>query len=177
MAKASNKTVRIEGVTVITEASKLGTAITSIANRGKRLDDDVHKAGVSCLYHAREHGDITLFARLVEALPRGTRRLAFIQWAQDHAPVEHDDGAFTLTKGRKADDFDLVGAAVTPFWDHTKEVAPKTVGREQLIRTLQQYAAGGSGKRKVDDAGVAAALQALKALGVQPKAVAAKAAA
>lgn len=135
MAKFAN-------VTVITAAAKLNEAISSIASRGKRLDADIHRAGVSCLFHIREHGDVTLLARLIEALPKSGRRKAFNHWAESHAPIEIDDkGAkgvvVQLKKDRKPEDFKMEDAAGTPFWDFTQERAPVPVTLEAILKMVE----------------------------------------
>ena len=114
-------TVKISGVTVTVDSAALVTLVDSICGRGKKLDKDIHRAGVSCLYHAREHGDVTLAERLIKSLPRSSRRKAFNHWAESHCPLTiEDDGkekvTVKLAKDRKPGDFDLEGAAAKPFW-------------------------------------------------------------
>lgn len=56
-------------------------AISSIELKGKRLDADIQKAGVSCLAHISKHGDTTLLDSLVHAMPKGSRKSALVEWA------------------------------------------------------------------------------------------------
>ena len=65
----------------IEKASDLSKAIVSIGNRAKKLDHDIHVAGVSCLWHADQHGDVTLMQSLINALGKSQRRNALIEWA------------------------------------------------------------------------------------------------
>ena len=65
---------------IIKTAAEIKKAIASIANRGAKLDGDIHKAGVSVLSHSSEHGDTTIADRLVHAMPRGSRKLALVEW-------------------------------------------------------------------------------------------------
>ena len=56
------------------------TAIACIAPRGKKLDADIQTAGLSVLAHADEHGDTTLADKLLAAMPKGSRKLALVEW-------------------------------------------------------------------------------------------------
>lgn len=64
----------IKGATEIEKSLKLLFA------RGVKLDKDVHVVGVSVLAHASEHGDTTLADKLVLSLPKGSRKLALVEW-------------------------------------------------------------------------------------------------
>lgn len=61
-------------------ASAINKAIDSIKNRGAKLDTSIQLAGLSVLAHASEHGDTTCADRLVAAMPKGTRKLALVEW-------------------------------------------------------------------------------------------------
>lgn len=65
---------------ILKTAAEVNKAIASIANRGAKLDADIHKVGVSVLSHASEHGDTTLADKLVHAMPKGGRKLALVEW-------------------------------------------------------------------------------------------------
>ena len=66
-------------------------AIASILTRGKKLDRDIHVAGVSCLQHIEEHGDVTLLNRLVGAMPKGSRVNALREWAGCYGRVKFNN--------------------------------------------------------------------------------------
>lgn len=66
---------------LLLNVQEINKAIESIANRGKKLDHDIHVAGVSVLKHVAEHGDTTLLDKLVNAMPKGARKGAFCEWA------------------------------------------------------------------------------------------------
>ena len=68
-------------------AVAMDKAITSIKTRGANLDQSIWECGVSCLNHASEHGDTTLLDKLVNALPKGSRRVAFVEWVLAHGQV------------------------------------------------------------------------------------------
>lgn len=61
-------------------AAQINKAIVSIATRGKKLDADIQAAGLSIINHVQEHGDTTLADKLVNALPKGSRKLALVEW-------------------------------------------------------------------------------------------------
>ena len=72
--KSAMKTV------IITGASAINKAIDSIKNRGAKLDTSIQQAGLSVMAHASEHGDTTCADRLVQAMPKGARKLALVEW-------------------------------------------------------------------------------------------------
>lgn len=61
-------------------AAAINKAIDSIKNRGAKLDASIQQAGLSVLAHASEHGDTTCADRLVQAMPKGARKLALVEW-------------------------------------------------------------------------------------------------
>ena len=72
---------------LFTDNAALAKAIKSIAVRGQKLDHDIHVAGVSCLAHIAEHSNTTLLNDLVNALPKGARKHAFVEWALAYGNV------------------------------------------------------------------------------------------
>ena len=72
---------------VIQGAALIQKAITSIQTRGGKLDHDIHVAGVSVLAHAAAHGDSTLADKLVQAMPKGARKLALVEWMLAYGQV------------------------------------------------------------------------------------------
>lgn len=62
------------------DKDQINKAIVSIAQRGKKLDADIQAAGMSILNHIELHGDYTLADSLVNALPKGSRKLALVEW-------------------------------------------------------------------------------------------------
>lgn len=76
-----------------TSIEAINKAISSIELRGKRLDADIHVAGVSVLAHIAQHSDTTVLDRLVLALPQGARKHAFMEWALAYGNVRLLDKA------------------------------------------------------------------------------------
>lgn len=116
---------------IIKGSAEINKAIASIANRGAKLDGDIHKAGVSVLAHATEHGDTTPADKLVQAMPKGGRKLALVEWMLAHGQLALMDKAeakatgrlFKLDRDRK---LDVEGAIGTPWTEFKKEAAVHT---------------------------------------------------
>ncbi len=89
----------------MTDKRDIQKRISSIRNRGAKMDRDIHETAVLCLTHARDHGDITLLSKLVEAMPKSSRRKALIAWAVAHAPATFAEKQeqFKLKKKRTED--------------------------------------------------------------------------
>ena len=81
-------------------AVAIDKAITSIKTRGANLDKSIWECGVSCLNHATEHGDTTLLDKLLNALPKGARKVAFTEWVLAHGQVRLLDGKVKAEKVR-----------------------------------------------------------------------------
>lgn len=114
--------------------AKIKQAIQSIKTSGKKLDAKIHEVAVQCMIHAKKQGDVTLFASLVNAMPKSSRQKALVQWGMDHAPIKMiHDKATREYKGKMEKDwtqniedkFNLEKAAATPFWEHSNEQAPQ----------------------------------------------------
>ena len=99
---------------LLSGSNNIEAAIISIQKRGKKLDHDIHVAGVSCLKHIEFHGDVTLLNRLVEALPKGSRTNAFKEWAEVHGKVHwsQDDKLFVYEKEKST----LLDEAIATSW-------------------------------------------------------------
>lgn len=119
--------------TIIKGAAAIDKAIASIKNRGAKLDASIQQAGVSVLAHASEHGDTTCADRLVQAMPKGARKLALVEWMLAYGQVRLLDKAkadeaerikagavFKLDRERK---LDLEGADEMHWHEFKKEAA------------------------------------------------------
>lgn len=74
-------------MTLIKGATEIEKSLKSLYARGAKLDADIHRVGVSILAHASEHGDTTLADRLVTSLPKGSRKLALVEWMLAYGQV------------------------------------------------------------------------------------------
>ena len=130
--------MKIADVSLITGAANLDKKIAAVARKGKKLDTLIHRTAVSCVFHAREHGDSRQLSDLINAMPKSGRRAALIDWVHAHVPYDEDETVNTKTeyklklrKGRKPEDFLLSECAAKPFWDFTpdRSTAPMTLER------------------------------------------------
>jgi hypothetical protein len=123
-----------------------GRKIDQIKRIGTVLQREIHVTGVSTLAHARDHGDVTLIARLLSALPNGQRVKALAFWfshfSNKKLSCAFKDGAWAVAikKDRTASDFDVEGAMVTTFADLTNEKSPTTLTVEQIAKYLERKA-------------------------------------
>ena len=112
-------------------AAEINKAIASIKTRGKKLDADIQTAGLSILNHANEHGDSTLADKLVQALPKGSRKLALVEWVLAFGKLRlldkvNPEDAARIAAGAyfaydKAKRTDLESAAAKPWFDFKPE--------------------------------------------------------
>ena len=159
---------------LLTDAASLTAAINSIAKRGAILDRDIWAAGVSCLMHIEQHSDTTLLNDLVNALPKGTRKQAFVEWALAYGKVRLLDRANEadqdkILKGQvfrldRTKDTDQVSAMANAWYDFKPEPdlltsfdVHKAVA--QLVKRVTKATKDGATIEGVQDA-----MQALKAL-------------
>ena len=119
---------------IIVGADKIGKAISSIETRGKNLDASIWVAGVSVLAHATAHSDPSLCDKLVNALPKGGRKLALVEWMLAYGQIRKLDpkaDKAAIATGRifaydKTRVFDREGAEATPWTEFKKEAAVHT---------------------------------------------------
>lgn len=116
---------------IIKGAAEIKKAVASIANRGAKLDADIHRAGVSVLSHASEHGDTTLADALVQAMPKGGRKLALVEWMLAHGQVALLDNKTAKETGRvfqldRTRTLNIEGAIETSWVEFKKEAAVHT---------------------------------------------------
>lgn len=104
----------------IEKAADVTKAIVSIGNRAKKLDHDIHVVGVSCLWHADQHGDVTLMQALIAALGKSQRRNALLAWAIAFGKFAIDDTGKNVCFDKTAKT-DLAGAEGMSPWDFTPE--------------------------------------------------------
>lgn len=153
---------------LMTKAAEMEKAIASIANRGKKLDADIHQAACSTLAHAINHGDVTLAQKLVAAMPKSARTKALMAWFVHFGPfaMGGDDGkSLVYLKGES----DLNAALITPYWALTQEVNPAQFDLLASLSSLLARAEKALQNDKQDTSLISpAALAALRAI-VQPK--------
>ena len=139
-------------------AAEINKAIASIATSGKKLDADIQAAGLSIIHHADAHGDSTLADKLVQALPRGSRKLALVEWMLAFAKLRlldkaNPDDASRIAAGSffaydKTKRTDLESAAQKPWYDFKPEAPVLTAFDAQaavqgVLAKLTKAVAGG----------------------------------
>jgi len=149
-----------------TEITAINKALDSIAGRGKRLDADIHKAACSVMAHFAKHRDDKVVVRLMEVMPKSSRRKALIDWFEAAVPVEisYNNGTVKMPKEKSQAwqgfiaEFDatLKASIATPFWDYKAEKGAKdAVSFEAVLAYLERKAksekfAAGSEAKIVD---------------------------
>lgn len=118
-------------VHLMTEASVITKAIESISKRGAKLDADIQVAACSIVAHIEKHGDITLAERLITAMPKGSRKLALVEYMLAFAKIRlldktNPDDAEAIASGRvfafaKDKTTDIEGAIATAWHEFKKE--------------------------------------------------------
>ena len=167
---------------LITDTTLINKAITSIANRGAKLDYDIQLAGLSVLAHVAKHGDSTLADKLVAAMPKGSRKLALVEWILAFGQLslldKRDDkdaiaaGRIFRTDNKKAHDQD--GAIAKPWHQCRKEPAAQDAfdAQSAVHSVIQRLKAASTKGLKVKNRALALAeamalVEALKAPAVQ----------
>ncbi|CEF89264.1 hypothetical protein VC53_gp03 [Pseudomonas phage vB_PaeP_PAO1_Ab05] len=100
-------------------------AIEAIRVRGKELDEAIQLTGLSILNHVDLHGDVTVVKALYEAMPKGSRRNALVEWLTMFGKVQvntdkktNKEHPFLHNKFGKTD---LVGATDQPWYGFKPE--------------------------------------------------------
>lgn len=65
---------------LLSDLTSINKAITSINTRGAKLDESIHIAACSVLAHVAQHRDTTIADKLVNAMPKGGRKLALVEF-------------------------------------------------------------------------------------------------
>lgn len=124
-----------------------GARIEALAISAKNVQEEIHVIGVSCLAHARDHGDIRPMANLLNALPNGQRVRGLVAWARNFSSkkltIKQDTNKLWVVEiqsERTTEDFKIDDAMAITFADFTAEKDPTTVTVESLIRNLSRTA-------------------------------------
>lgn len=124
-----------------------GTRIEALAISAKNVQEEIHLIGVSCLAHARDHGDIRPMQNLLNALPNGQRVRGLVAWARNFSSkklsMKQDASkawVVEIQSERVTEDFKVDEAMAITFADYTAEKDPTTVTVESMIRNLSRTA-------------------------------------
>jgi hypothetical protein len=144
--------------------------IVSIRESARGLQDSIHIVAVSTLAHIRDHGDWTVAASLLNALPSGQRVQTLAKWFNHFSGKQINffqdkkaGNVFTgkLVDGWKADKFDVDSAMATQFGDLEAEKVNSVITldklRHMIARVANNTGSNKDGSRKVSDVTMAAA--------------------
>jgi hypothetical protein len=134
----------------MTNVSPLKTFRKSIAQihaMGGKLAELVHTTALAMAEHAKEHGDMTLFVDLYNALHTANRRKAFAVWLSDFTPIRlkvKDDVA--VAKGSRIlkpeekgfTPWDIAGLSAVTYWDYTTEKDPKAMDADAILKAIER---------------------------------------
>lgn len=138
--------------------------VASIRDGARVLLGSIHEVAVGTLAHIADHGDWTVAASLLNALPSGIRVKTLAKWYnrfsggqvnffQDKA--QGNQFVAKLVPGWSAEKFDLVTAAATPFGDMEAEKVSKTLDikalRGMIARVANNTKSNNDGTKQVAD--------------------------
>ena len=137
------KANKAKTLVVIESTADIKKAIESIERKGKSLDWDIQRAAVSCLAHINKHGDTTLLDSLVNAMPKGSRKSALVEWAVALGEVrtlnrDNPDDQTAIAQGRifkldRTRTFVLENAMASMWYDFKPEKDLLTVFDAQAM--------------------------------------------
>lgn len=138
--------------------------ITKIRRVGEVLQANVHAVAVGTLAHAAAHGDVTVAADLLNALPSGQRVKALVEWYRHFSSkqmslyVDKKTGSYVgkMVPGWSADKFRVEDAKAVSYGDLTKEKNPaQTIDlkavRGMLARIVNNTKANADGSLQVTE--------------------------
>lgn len=132
----------------IMNAADCRSVIAEICTNAKNLQARIHGAAVSSLAHIRDHGDWTIAAELLGALPSGQRVNGLILWFGKFSNgkvsfrKDKESGKFTakLEADRKPTDFDIEGAGAIDYGDLTAEPKQARINLKALENMIRRVA-------------------------------------
>lgn len=142
-------------------------ALKSIQNRGRSLQNDVHKAACSVLEHIELHHDVTMIDKfigtLINHLPKSYRINAMRDWLTAYGPVKFENNKPVYVKDKPCD---VAEALRNPFWLFSPEAEYKPMDVTAAINALLKKLDKDADETKRDHSAIKAALEAA----IQPKA-------
>lgn len=112
----------------ISGGEAIDKGIAWVRTTGAKFDKMVHAIACAILVHAKDTGDCSRMAKLVEAMPKSARRAGLIRWTTAFSPVavSQDKGKGTYrAKQRRVGDknynpYNIDGARANPYYDWDK---------------------------------------------------------
>lgn len=112
-------------ITEAKSAKDIRTKITSIRKSAATWNNNVQVVGLLIMRHAEKYGDCTDAARLLDAMPKSSRRALLQRWFQMFSPInvyvdtktKLAKASFRKTEAKAFNKFNIVGAEKTPWFD------------------------------------------------------------
>ena len=113
--------------------------IKSIETKGKALDALIHLTACSILMHVHEHREVSLVNKLVQAMPKSSRRNALIEWFETFGEMQYDtkDKEFKFQKDSATR---INEAEALPFWEFKPEPAYHAIDLKAALAKLVKQA-------------------------------------
>lgn len=130
---------QVKSVVMIEDGAALDKYISSISRAGKKLDEQIHIAAMSAIWHfgVRKNaqgeliGDVGYINRLYLALGKGARHAALTEWftrfggvSANHDKKNNKQNPFVKDKGKVVD---IEGAKAMPWYECKPSKAPDEV--------------------------------------------------
>lgn len=125
MANTQVKAKATQYSATVLDKDALDAVITSLQNRGKKFDKDVHDAAVSVLHQAHVHKNTGPAMRLLDAMPQSSRKGALRKWLMHFGPLHvKEDGKTLGIDAAKLKPWDKVQGEISglPFWKFSPDV-------------------------------------------------------
>lgn len=119
--------------------AQIKASIKSIITAAVKFQERIQELAVECIAHAKEHGDATLIADLVNGLPNGQRTESLREWVHEYSPIriKKDGGCGILKKEAKGfTDWNLEAAAENPYYKN-RETVKKPLTLEALVKMAE----------------------------------------
>ena len=135
-------TKRKQTFKMYTSADAIEKAITSIGNRSKTIQQDVHKAACSILLQWHITGDVrpvaSQFNRLIAALGEGMRANALRSWVETFGMQAYnpEDKLFVKGKATKIKEDDVKASIQEPWYSFKPEPAYKPMDFDALLVSI-----------------------------------------
>ena len=122
---------------------QIDATTASIANRGVKMQDDIHTCGCAIIRRWHDTSDVSKAVKqmnaLLVAIPAMGRANAFKAWVEAYATFvwNTDDKCFAYHKARTKISFEDAKAAIhTPFWEFKPEPDYKPMDLDAMIAAL-----------------------------------------
>lgn len=156
-------------IKLLTTKADIDAAITSINNRGKKLDADIQLCALSVVAHVGKHGDVTVANRLYTCMPNGSRRRALAEYLMAFGKLSANadratakESPFVYDKTKTYNDEVLKAASETMWYDFAPE--PPVLEMFDLRGALHRILAQAAKVGKVNDEALLSELRKLEAI-------------